>query len=259
MPGTLPTSAGPERIGYGTTDFQFGELHRPAGAARRGIAVIIHGGFWLSDYNYTLGSDLAADLARQGWIAWNLEYRRVGYTLGGWPATFQDIAAGIDILSTMGLDTSSVVAIGHSAGGQLAGWAGSRQMLPADAPGAAPAVRLTGVVSQAGVLDLTRADREQVGGTAVADLMGGSATDVADRYALADPNLLLPCPVPVRALHSRDDGNVPFDQSESYVAAATAAGGDAVLVETEGDHFQHINVKSTAWAAAVAALTELTA
>jgi hypothetical protein len=35
---------------------------------------------------------LAADLVRRGYAVWNLEYRRAG-AAGGWPATFEDIAA----------------------------------------------------------------------------------------------------------------------------------------------------------------------
>jgi len=258
--GTVPSAV--TKIHYGTDDHQFGELYLPTGPRRVGTAVIIHGGFWLSDYNSSLGTDLAKDLAARGWPAWNLEYRRLGYTNGGWPTTFQDIAAGVDHLGTLGdaaLDLSKVVAIGHSAGGQLATWAAGRPGLPTDAPGANPAVPLTGVISQAGVLDLTTAAQENVGNGVVEELLGGDPDAVPDRYLLADPIRRLPIGVPVRALHSKADGNVPFAQSTAYVDAATAAGDDAVLVETQGDHFQHISVESAAWALAVQHLTELTA
>jgi acetyl esterase/lipase len=43
--------------------------------------------------------DVCADLAAAGWAAWNLEYRRTAGGDGGWPATFEDIAAGIDHLA----------------------------------------------------------------------------------------------------------------------------------------------------------------
>jgi len=55
-------------------------------------------------------------------------------------------------------------------------------------------------------------------------------------------------------LHSRGDGNVPYAYSERYVAAATAAGGQATLTETYGDHFTLIDPASADWAAAIAAL-----
>ena len=225
--------------------------------------VIIHGGFWQSTYSESLGAPLAMDLARRGWAAWNLEYRRIGGG-GGWPATFEDIAAGIDVLASAAfagtaLDLGRVVAIGHSAGGQLAVWAGSRPGLPADAPGYAPKVRIHGVVSQAGVLDLVRADQTALAGSSVSQLMGGSSASVPARYALASPVARAPIHVPVRCVHSPDDGIIPLEQSQRYVAAATRAGDDATLIRTTGDHFALITVGSAAWKAALDQLPGLVA
>src|ERR1700677_3928295 len=158
---------------YGTDPSQFGELWLPEGAAL-GAVVLLHGGFWRAQHGLSRLRPLAADLAARGYTAWNLEYRRA-LAGGGWPGTFADIAAGIDLLAdlptdTSGtgrprVDTSRVVAIGHSAGGHLAAWAAGREKLPTDAPGAAPRVTLRGMISQAGVLALTDCAREGVGGT----------------------------------------------------------------------------------------------
>ena len=93
------------------------------------MVVLIHGGFWRARYRLTLQHPLTADLAAKGWAVWNLEYRRLGWrSRGGWPATLEDVAAGIDELGRLDrpLDLARVVAIGHSAGGQLALWAASR-------------------------------------------------------------------------------------------------------------------------------------
>ena len=67
--------------------------------------------------------------------AWNIEYRRVG-SGGGWPTTFTDVAAAIDLLpeavqkaAAGRLDLDRVVFLGHSAGGHLATWAASRDRL----------------------------------------------------------------------------------------------------------------------------------
>src|SRR5690348_11935492 len=124
----------------------------------RGVVVVVHGGFWRHAYDLSLGRPLAADLAATGLAAWNIEYRRVGGG-GGWPATFDDVAAAVDALagpvsSVHPLPLDRVVALGHSAGGQLAAWLSARPGLPPDAPGAHPRVTLRGAVSQAGVLDL---------------------------------------------------------------------------------------------------------
>ena len=254
---------------YGADPAQFGELWLPDGPAA-GTVVVIHGGFWRARYDLSLGRPLAADLAARGYAAWNLEYRRA-LAGGGWPGTFDDVAAGIDLLATLPVDTSRVVAAGHSAGGHLAAWAAGREKLPRGAPGATAGggqgqagggsgrahVAVTGVVSQAGVLALADCARERVGDTAALDLMGGGPGELLEQYRLADPIAAVPLGVPVLCLHSRGDRNVPYSYSERYVAAATAAGGQATLTETHGDHFTLIDPVSADWAAAMAALPAL--
>jgi acetyl esterase/lipase len=238
----------PRRIAYGDHSSQFGELTLPAGPPRA-VVVVVHGGFWRQRYGLELGRPLAADLAAVGYAAWNVEYRRVGGE-GGWPATFDDVAAAVDVLAGPAaglLPLDRVVAVGHSAGGQLATWLAARPGLPADAPGAAPAVCLRGVVSQAGVLDLVDAERNGVGNGAASDLLGGGPDDVPDRYALASPVERLPLGVPVVCVHGTADLNVPIRQSERFVAAA---GEEAELVTLPGaDHFAVIDPASAVWKA----------
>lgn len=232
-----------ETITYGTDPSQFAELTRPTGTSR-GVVVIIHGGFWLAQYDLSLGRPLAVALAAQGWTAYNIEYRRVGNG-GGWPGTLDDVAAAIDALADVdGLDTTKVVTLGHSAGGHLAVWAAGRTRLTGS-PWAEPVVPVTAAISQAGVLDLTAATAENLGGGAVQRFMGGT---VDDRYVLADPTAQIPLDVPVRCVHGTSDGNVPLSQSTDYVERARAAGADAEVLEVEGDHFVVIDPSSMAWA-----------
>jgi acetyl esterase/lipase len=244
------------KVPYGDDRSQFGELYRPREARHAGVVVIIHGGFWRAKWAVPLGRPLAIDLMMRGYTAWNIEYRRVGNG-GGWPTTLLDVAAAIDHLAAMDVDASRVVTVGHSAGGHLAVWAAARAALPAAAPGASPRVTLRAAVSQAGVLDLDTAAREHVGGTAVWDLMGGGPDELGDRYALSDPAQLVPLPVPVLCVHSREDDAVPYALSESYVAAANAAGGRGVLREVPGDHMAMIEPRSHAWAVVRDALPAL--
>jgi acetyl esterase/lipase len=247
----------PTEVSYGDDPAQRGELYRPVGPTL-GTVVVIHGGFWRAAYDLALGRPLAQDLVARGYAVWNLEYRRVGNG-GGWPTTFTDVAAGIDVLADLDVDATRVVAVGHSAGGQLAVWAAGRSGLPAGALGADPRIRLDAAVSQAGVLDLIGADRLALSASAVVGLLGGSADIVPDRYALADPLTRVPLPVPVLCLHSQRDRNVPFAQSVDYVTAARAAGADAVLQETSGDHMSLIDPSSPDWALVIQALPALLA
>lgn len=233
---------------YGTDPAQYGTLHRPPGASR-GVIAVIHGGFWRAAYDASLGTPLAQDLAARGWTAWNLEYRRVGEG-GGVPATLDDVAAGIDKLTDLGVDTSTVVTLGHSAGGHLATWAASRGRFERWSGG----VEVTHVVSQAGVLNLAVAADEQVGDGAVIDFCGGEPAAAPGAYHWADPAPQIPLEVPVWCVHAADDVTVPIRQSRDYVTQALAAGARAELVQVGGAHFDVIDVQSQAWSQIVGIL-----
>ncbi len=244
----LSSLARPARHAYGTGPSQVADLHVPAGSGPFPVAVLLHGGYWNTRYGKLIMRPLAGDLVRRGWAAWNVEYRRLGPGSGGgggWPATFDDVAAGIDALAGLDdprLDLSRVTAVGHSAGGQLALWAAARPDLPAGAPGSGPAVRLTHVAALTAVASLASA------GAMARNLMGGSPEEVPDRYAQADPMRRIPLGIPVLMVHPVDDGVVPVRQSRSYSAAASAQGADVTLVETAtGGHRGPIDPGSQAW------------
>ncbi|MBW4094593.1 MAG: alpha/beta hydrolase [Acidobacteria bacterium] len=244
----------PIRYDYGADASQYAQLFLPTERLRQpGVVVVIHGGYWRAQYDASLGVPLAEALAQRGVPTWNLEYRRAGNG-GGWPSTFVDVAAGIDALTLAaaehGLNLDAVVGLGHSAGGQLAVWAAGRDQ---------PAVALTAVVSQAGVLNLglarelrlsndavvnwlgpDRVDRDDDGGSA-GNTGGSDAGHVGNskggrsRYALADPMTALPLCVPVFALHSEQDEAVPVELSQSYVEASQwAVSQHAPFAEKQG-------------------------
>jgi acetyl esterase/lipase len=231
---------------YGSHFHQFGDLILPQSEGVAPVAVVLHAGWWREEYGLDIADELARDLARRGWAAWNVEYRRVGeFSGGGWPETFEDVAAAVDALATLGapLDLHRVVAVGQSAGGTLALWAAGRRD---------PAVALAGAVSQAGVTDLREADRLGLGDGAVAALMGGGAGDVPERYAAASPIERLPLGVPQLLVHGDADDRIPVDQAARYAEAARAAGDDAELVVRPGeDHFVHLDPAGAAWATVV--------
>lgn len=247
---TTTLTASVTTVSYGPHRSQSMDLHLPAGTGGRlPVVVVIHGGYWSTPYDRQLGHPLAQDLAAAGLAALNIDYRRIGE--GAYPATLLDVAAAVDALADLHprLDPSRVVGLGHSAGGQLAVWAASRASLPAGAPGAAPRVRLRGAVSQAGVLDLVGAAREQLGAGAAVRLLGGTPAQVPEHYDVASPWALVPSPSPVVAVHGTADDIVPVTQSRGYVEHATRAGGAARLVElADVDHFALIDATTEAWA-----------
>lgn len=255
---------------YGEHPSQWGELfvpdsrastsNRPASLVANGVVVVIHGGYWRSQYGAELGEPIAKDLAAHGMAAWNLEYRRAGNG-GGWPHTFEDVLAGIDHLSNIaeenGLNVSNVVALGHSAGAHLAVWAAGRERL--SQIGAADADRqvarntgedalaISAVVSQSGVLDLRAAEKLNLSNGAVYNLLGGDSARFPKRHRYADPMNLLPLDAPVYAVHATEDEDVPMSLSEAYVAASHASGGNAQLLRVPGDHFALIDPRAVGY------------
>ncbi|CAA9536948.1 MAG: hypothetical protein AVDCRST_MAG30-4323 [uncultured Solirubrobacteraceae bacterium] len=236
----------PERHRYGRHRSQYAELFRPgevdSGAGSPPpVAVVVHGGFWKARYGRKLMHPICADLAARGWAAWNLEYRRLGrLNGGGFPATLDDVAAGIDALAAVeGVDRSRVVAIGHSAGGHLATWSATRE---------APAVPVTAVVSQAGVVDLRLASELRLSNGVVHRFLGGTPEQRPERYAAASPARRLPLGVPILLTHGGRDVNVPPVISERFHEAALAAGdrSELVLLPDE-DHFGHIQPGNPLW------------
>jgi len=239
---------------YGPDRSQRADLHLPGGPGPHPVMLLIHGGSWRKRYGRMIMRGLAGDLVGRGWAVWNIEYRRTGAG-GGWPATFEDVAAAIDHLAGLDapLDLSRVSLLGHSAGGHLALWAASRERLPAGAPGAIegqPRVRVQRVISQAGVCDLAGAFRDWRGGPAMA-LMGGSPEVLPDRYAAGDPLALVPAGMPVLLVHGVLDETVSVRLSRRYARAAIAAGGSVELLEIDGEpgrHRAHIDPRGAAWA-----------
>lgn len=255
----LIMSTQPLRIPYNVEPLQFGDLYLPDTDESHPVVVLIHGGFWRARYDLSLMHGLAQNLAQQGIATWNIEYRRVGDTGGGWPGTLLDVAIATDYLHTLDpmykLDMNRVVAVGHSAGGQLALWLAARSRLPQNSPLAytTTPLPLTAAISLAGVVDLWQAWQLDLGSGAVAEFLGGSPDDLPDRYAAASPAALLPFHIPQVLIHGDRDDRVPVGLSQDYTKKALAAGDSVRLLELPGaDHFVLIDANSEAWATCVA-------
>jgi acetyl esterase/lipase len=226
----------PETIRYGSGRGRVAEVWRPDGAGDPlPVVVLIHGGFWRQQYTKRLMHRLAQAVTDRGWMAYNIEYRRVGrFGRGGWPETYEDVSDAIDALAQVdGVDLRRVATCGHSAGGQLALWAASTRST-GDPGRAAPSVEVAAAVSLAGVVDLEAAARQFVGRGAVQALMGGGPDDLAERYRLGSPAALLPLGKPQLLLHGLADGSVPVWLSELYVRTAEAWGDAATYVPLPG-------------------------
>ncbi|MEN2739988.1 alpha/beta hydrolase [Microbacterium sp. X-17] len=159
----LPTRRVDYRLAYGPDAAQFGDLWIPRdttpGPNGYPVAIVVHGGLWTSEWTHEHCDRMAEALSDAGFATWNLEFRKLGNTGGGFPGTFEDIATAVDHVRELAkdfpLDLSKVVVVGHSSGAHLAAWIGARHNLPADSPlYRADPLPISGVVELAPVTDL---------------------------------------------------------------------------------------------------------
>lgn len=241
----------PTRYRYGDDPANFADLHRAAGEKPRGTIVLIHGGYWRWNREYFDGpTAMAYEFASLGFNVWQVEYRALG-SGGGWPTTLNDIDASIarllEAADSEGLALGPVITVGHSAGGHLAVWALGL-----------PGSPLVGSLALAGVLELRLADRENLGGGAVRDFLGGSVARRPERYDSANPAQHPVADKRVRLVHGTSDDVVPVSQSLAYLMAGRAVGQDVSLAEVDGDHFDVIDPTHASWAQTVAAVLDIT-
>lgn len=234
-------------VRYGAHPDQLAVLHLPAGEPPFAAVALLHGGFWRERWDRTLMTPLALDLAARGLAAWNVEYRRTGQEGGGWPGTPADVEAALGRLASVPeVDPTRIVAVGHSAGGQLALWAAAQRTRRP----------LAGVVALAALCDLERA--RELDAEAVEAFLGGPPEAVPERYAEASPRSLLPLGVPQVLVHGAADEVVPAPLSEEYAAAARASGDEVELVVVAGaDHFDVIDPGHEAWRTAAERIERL--
>ncbi|WP_320068395.1 alpha/beta hydrolase [Micromonospora sp. RTGN7] len=240
-----PAPAPDATVAYGGHPDQIADLRRPAGdGPPRPLVVVVHGGFWRSEYDRSHTGPLAAALAALGHPVAQLEYRRTGQPGGGWPGTLTDVLAGVAALPGLAgpvlgdrLRPGPPLLVGHSAGGHLA------LHVAASAP-----ATVAGVLALAPVADLAEAYRLDLDSGAVAALLGGGPAEHPERYAAADPAARVPIRVPVVVMHGALDRQVPVALSRSYVATARAAGSPVRLIElAKCEHFGLIDPESAAW------------
>jgi acetyl esterase/lipase len=236
-----------KRLAYGSDPSQFLDLRLPKDKEKKGpfpVVINIHGGFWRAKYNLDHAGHLCAALTANSVATANLEYRRVGNDGGGWPGTFADIRSAYSFLvqnaSQYNLDARRVVAMGHSAGGQLALCLAAHER------------KITRVVSLAGVVDLQRAYQFHLSNDAVVEFLHGTPAEVLDHYREADPMQLSIPQARQYLIHGSADDIVPPAFSRDYVSAKQKRTGkekeDPRLVEVSGaGHFDVIDPRTSTW------------
>lgn len=256
------------RIKYGNDPLQFGDLRLPNQKGPYPVAIIIHGGGWVSTFADLQNTAALADALRDLGIAtWNIEYRREDNKGGGWPGTFTDVAQATDFLRKISpqysLNLNRVIVIGQSAGGHLALWVAARQKLsPSSSLYLSNPLKLQGVIALGGVPDL-KAFRQQAIKTSgldiVGKLLGNTSESIQKHYHDASPIELLPLGTPQILIYGTEDRIVPIQFGEDYLKAAKQKGDHSVqLIAVKGAAHHEYNVpNSISWPQVKAAVLSL--
>jgi acetyl esterase/lipase len=243
----LPSRPPDAKIAYGAAPQQFAELRLPPGKGPFPAVAILHGGCWIGYADASYMAHLATALVDEGFATWNVEYRRAHEPGGGWPGTFDDAERGVaalrDAASKYPIDVTRTVVMGHSAGGQLALYTGSRLKLPA--------------ISIAGVVDLrafaTIPQKDCAEGEFLA--LGGRPEEHPDRYAKVSPAEMLPLGIPQVLIWGEKDSIVPERLFVDYEKRADNV--EVVRIPGAGHH-DLCAATGPAWEALKAAASRLT-
>lgn len=252
--------SGPEptaRLPYGSAPSQYAELFLPKGKGPFPVAVLVHGGCWTSKFGgITQLRNMAGALAGRGIAVWNVEYRRTDEPGGGYPGMYLDMHAALALLAAQAgpypLDLQRLVAVGHSAGGQLVQWMAGRGRIPAGSPLhlSRPPLPVRAVVSLGGLADLrneaalikTSCDRD------TAELAGTPSQDRPDVFVDTNAAELMPNGSRTWLVTGELDTISPPRVAHDYAARARKAGDFAEVVILPGaSHYDEVAATSPAW------------
>jgi acetyl esterase/lipase len=251
--GPAPTA----HLVYGSAPSQYVELFLPSGSGPFPVVLLIHGGCWLKEFQgITQMRNLAGALMARGIATWNVEYRRVDEDGGGYPGTYQDVAAALDLLVAEAgahhLDTHRLLAMGHSAGGHLVQWLAGRTVLPASSPlYQAHPFPVKHVIALGSIGDL-RSRASSLKGTCGVEpvqLTGLPSAGRPDVYSDTSPAELMPNGSTTVLINGALDSISPPQTAIDYAARALRAGDNvSTLLLPQASHFDEVAASSPAWA-----------
>ena len=216
-------------------------VYVPKGAPPPGgwpVIMAIHGGGWRSQDNLDYGTRVASAMVPGGYVVIAPDYVLSAPGRPTWPLNFEDVQAAVRWTrinaGMFGINPNEVVAMGESAGANLANLLGTSSPLAASTPGVSAAV--AAVVSFSSPTDLPALYQQSPqAGKAVAQFLGGPPWALPASYASASPvDQVAPNDPPVFLVHGARDPLVPVSQSEEMAAALTNAGVRNQLVIIRG-------------------------
>lgn len=260
----LPGSPPDARVAYGPAPSQFADLFKPAGNGPYPVVVLLHGGCWAHRFGgLTQTEGLARTLADEGIAVWDVEYRGIDEPGGGYPGTYRDVAAALDKLraesAALHIDMTRLVAVGHSAGAQLAQWAAARARIAPGSPlFAADPLPIPHVIGLGTLADLHDTAAIERACRVDPDLLTGEPqAGRQDVFADTSPAAMLPSGAQTTLINGELDQVAPKALAAHYASLARRAGNEVrTVVVPNATHYDEISVDSPVFPALNAAIRD---
>ena len=219
------------------------DVYQPAvdqGTASRPAVLLIHGGGWVSFDKSTMRG-MGQFLARNGFVAFAVDYRLFQGTKNRWPVQLDDVQRAVRWVrahaSKYNVNPDRIGAFGHSAGAQLAALLGMEDTRDNSDPELAKySSRVQAVVEVSGPTDLTVQDDPE--GTIF--LTGFFGVDYAKQPAVwqdASPVFHVnKHDAPFLIVHGTKDDDVPIAQAQELYDKLHAAGVQVKFVKVDDVH-----------------------
>ena len=218
------------------------DVYSPAedSATPRPAVILIHGGGWTGGDKGSMDA-MAKWLARNGYVAFSIDYRLYGDGKNQWPAQWDDAQRAVRWVranaKTYGVNPAKIGAFGHSAGAQMVSLLGEVETRDnSDKELTGYSSKVQAVVEVSGPSDFTTVtDAEEK--EFLAGLMGGKETEKKDVWKAASPALMIGKDMaPFLIFHGTKDESVPIAQSEEFSAALEKAGVPVTFIKVDDVH-----------------------
>ena len=232
-----------ENISYSATDPVLRlDVYKPAGTATapRPAVILIHGGGWTSFDKSTMQA-LGNFLARQGYVAFSVNYRLFQEGKNPWPAQLDDVQRAVRWIranaAKYNIDPDHIGAFGHSAGAQLAALLGMEDTRDNSDPALAKySSRVQAVVDASGPIDFTVL-HDPDNAAFFTKFFAADYTAHPDIWRNASPAFhVSKTDAPFLIIHGTEDESVPIAQAHELHEKLKAAGVPVSLVLMNDGH-----------------------
>ena len=248
-PATAQTSPGEVRVEqnvlYGTvngSDLRL-DVYQPGlnrGTTRYPAVLLIHGGGWVSFDKSTM-QRMSEFLARNGFVAFAVDYRLFHGAENRWPAQLDDVQRAVRWVrahaSKYNVNPDRIGAFGHSAGAQLAALLGMENTRDNSDPTLARySSRVQAVVDVSGPSDFTVQDDPE-GQVFLTSFLGAEYSKHPEIWRDASPAYHVDKhDAPFLIVHGTKDEDVPMAQAQELYDKLHAAHVPVKLVKVDDGH-----------------------